>query len=174
MMTGHQHGFGKRGPLGFLQGMGEAVSQRARRGDVRLGVLRLLAEQPMHGYQILGELSERSGGAWKPSAGSVYPTLQMLADEGLVLAEEDAGKRVFRLTEAGRAAVQEAAQQPAPWEAVAGFPSATDGHDYREAAAKLARAAMQVGASGTPDQVRAGQDVLNDARRRLYAILAED
>jgi DNA-binding PadR family transcriptional regulator len=176
-MTGHRHGFGgfgARGPLGFLQGMGEAAGQRARRGDVRLGVLRLLSEQPMHGYQIIGELSARSGGAWKPSAGSVYPTLQMLADEGLVLAEEDSGKRVFRLTEAGQAAVEETAQQPAPWEAVGGSPSGTDGHDYRESAAKLARAVMQVGASGTPDQVKAGQDVLNDARKRLYAILAED
>jgi DNA-binding PadR family transcriptional regulator len=154
--------------------MGEVVGQRARRGDVRLGLLRLLSEQPMHGYQIIGELSTRSGGAWKPSAGSVYPTLQMLADEGLVLSEEDAGKRVFRLSEAGRAAVNETAQQPAPWEAVAGLPSVTDGHDYRESAAKLARAVMQVGSSGTPDQVKAGQDVLNDARKRLYAILAED
>jgi DNA-binding PadR family transcriptional regulator len=104
----------------------------------------------------------------------VYPTLQMLADEGLVLSEEDTGKRVFRLSEAGRAAVDETAQQPAPWEAVAGLPSVTDGHDYREAAGKLARAVMQVGSSGTPDQVKAGQDVLNDARKRLYAILAED
>ena len=176
-MTGHRHGFGgfgARGPLGFLQVMGEAAGQRARRGDVRLGVLRLLSEQPMHGYQIIGELSARSGGVWKPSAGSVYPTLQLLADEGLVLAEEDAGKRVFRLSEAGRAAVAETAELPAPWEAVGGPSSSTDGHDYRESAAKLARAVMQVGASGTPDQVKAGQDVLNDARKRLYAILAED
>jgi DNA-binding PadR family transcriptional regulator len=154
--------------------MSEAAGQRARRGDVRLGVLRLLSEQPMHGYQIIGELSARSGGAWKPSAGSVYPTLQMLADEGLVLAEEDSGKRVFQLTDAGRAAVEETAQQPAPWEAVGGPTAGTDGHDYRDSAAKLARAVMQVGASGTADQVKAGQDVLNDARKRLYAILAED
>lgn len=166
-------GFGARGPLGFLHGMGEAAGQRARRGDVRLGVLRLLSERPMHGYQIISELGERSGGRWKPSAGSVYPTLQMLADEGLVLAEEDGGKRVFQLTEAGRAAVDENTGQPAPWEAACG-PGASDGRDYREAAAKLARAVMLVGSSGTAEQAKAGQDVLNDARKRLYAILAED
>jgi len=170
-------GFGARGrgPLGFLHEMGEAAGQRARRGDVRLGVLRLLAERPMHGYQIISELGERSGGAWKPSAGSVYPTLQMLADEGLVLAQEEGGKRVFQLTDAGRSALEENAGQPDPWDSVGSSgPAAGDGRDYRESAAKLARAVMQVGASGTPDQVKAGQAVLNDARKRLYAILAED
>ena len=89
-----------------------------------------------------------------------------------MLAEEDTGKRVFRLSDTGRAALEETAGQPAPWEA--GLGSGTDGPDYRESAAKLARAVMQVGASGTADQVKAGQAVLNDARKRLYAILAED
>ena len=63
-------------------------SSRMGRGDVRTAVLSLLAERPMHGYQIIQQIEERSGGSWKPSPGSVYPTLQMLADEGLIAAEE--------------------------------------------------------------------------------------
>ena len=75
---------------------------RMGRGDVRAAVLALLAEQPMHGYQIIREIDERSGGTWKPSAGSVYPTLQLLADEGLISAEESNGRKTYSLTDAGR------------------------------------------------------------------------
>jgi len=145
---------------------------RARRGDVRTAVLRLLSEQPMHGYQIIQELSTRSGGAWSPSAGSVYPTLQLLADEGLVTAEETAGKKVFSLTEAGIAAVAETADQPAPWEDAAQSDSGKGG--YREAAGKLMQAIFQIGSTGNPEQVDAAIEVLNDTRKKLYAILAED
>jgi DNA-binding PadR family transcriptional regulator len=161
-MGGHGHGHGGFGGPG----------QRARRGDVRAAVLRLLAEQPMHGYQIIQELSARSGGAWSPSAGSVYPTLQLLADEGLVTAEESAGKKVFSLTEAGIAAVAETADQPAPWEEAAESDSGVQG--YREAAGKLMQVVFQVGKSGSADQVAAAIEVLTDARKKLYTILAED
>jgi DNA-binding PadR family transcriptional regulator len=155
----------------FWQGMGQ-TAPRARRGDVRQAVLRLLSEQPMHGYQIIGELSDRSGGMWKPSAGSIYPALQLLADEGLVVSEEVGGKRVFHLTDAGTAAVADFADLPAPWEeATLQQPGAAS---YHEAVAKLVRAAFQVGRTGTPGQVQAGIDVLNDARKRLYSILSED
>jgi len=187
-MNGHQHGIGPQsaaserlgrfasrvpfGPMSFLQGVGQMGSQRARRGDVRLGILRLLQEQPMHGYQIIGELSERSGGVWKPSAGSIYPALQLLADEGLVVSEEVGGKRVFRLTEAGTATVAETLKEPAPWEDASQQRPGAAG--YHESLAKLMRAVVLVGRTGTPDQVKAGVDVLNDARKRLYAILAED
>jgi DNA-binding PadR family transcriptional regulator len=186
-MHGHQHPFGGHGstsdqfgrfasrpsfgPMSFLQGMGQVAAQRARRGDVRQAVLRLLSEQPMHGYQIIGELSERSGGVWKPSAGSIYPTLQLLADEGLVVSEEVGGKRVFRLTDAGTSAVAASAGQPAPWEEAAQQRPGVAG--YHEALAKLMRAVFQVGKAGSPEQVKAGIEVLNDARKRLYAILAE-
>src|SRR5574337_104630 len=92
---------------------------RARRGDVRAGVLALLAEQPRNGYQIMQELEQRSGGLWRPSPGSVYPALQQLEDEGLVLPAESGGGRVFELTERGRAYVQEHANDPAaPWDAL--------------------------------------------------------
>src|SRR5690606_14867683 len=106
---------------GFEQRTG---GSRMARGDVRAAVIALLAEQPMHGYQIIAEIGERSGGAWKPSAGSVYPTLQLLADEGLISAEEQNGRKTYSLTDAGIAASEEAADRPAPWEAFAARPGA--------------------------------------------------
>jgi DNA-binding PadR family transcriptional regulator len=177
---GHQDASGRHGfkmPFGGFGGMpphgfGGHGGMRARRGDVRAAILRLLAEQPMHGYQIIQELSARSDGAWSPSAGSVYPTLQLLADEGLVSAEETAGKKVFSLTEAGTTAVAETAGQPAPWEEAAQSDSRTSG--YRESAGKLMAALVQIGKGGSQAQVAAAIEVLDDARKKLYAILAED
>jgi DNA-binding PadR family transcriptional regulator len=157
-MGGHGHGFGGPG-------------SRARRGDIRAAVLRLLSESPMHGYQIIQELSARSGGAWSPSAGSVYPMLQLLADEGLVTAEETAGKKVYSLTEAGVALVAETADQPAPWEEAA--QSDTGAAGYREAVGKLMPAVFQVGKTGSADQVTAAIEILNDTRKKLYALLSE-
>jgi len=174
----HHGTFGRHGfkpPFGMgipPHGFGGPGSQRARRGDVRTAVLRLLGEQPMHGYQIIQELSARSAGAWSPSAGSVYPTLQLLADEGLVTAEETAGKKVFSLTDTGMTAVAETADQPAPWEEAAQGDSGVSG--YRESAGRLMQAMFQIGKSASSEQVAAATDVLNDARKKLYAILAED
>src|SRR3954470_19188127 len=90
------------------------VGTRAGKGEVRAAVLALLAEKPMHGYQIIREIEERSGGSWKPSAGSVYPTLQLLADEGLITAEESNGRKTYALTEAGRAVA--ASEASTPWQ----------------------------------------------------------
>jgi DNA-binding PadR family transcriptional regulator len=160
MAAMHAHGFG--GPGG----------SRARRGDVRAAVLRLLSEQPMHGYQIIQELSARSDGAWTPSAGSIYPVLQLLADEGLITAEETGGKRVFSLTETGVAAVAETADAPAPWEDAA--QSVSGSSVLREAVGKFMPAVFQVGKSGSAEQVATAVEILNDARKKLYAILAED
>ena len=172
----HHGGFGMRGmrpPFGGMHhGFGGPGSQRARRGDIRTAVLRLLSEQPMHGYQIIQELSTRSGGAWTPSAGSVYPTLQLLADEGLIEATETAGKKVFSLTESGVAAVAETADQPAPWEEAA--QSDTGGQGYRESVGRLMQPVFQIGKSGSAEQVAAAIEVLNDARKKLYTILSED
>ncbi|PKQ15626.1 MAG: PadR family transcriptional regulator [Actinobacteria bacterium HGW-Actinobacteria-7] len=173
----HHGGFGRhgfKGPFGMggPHGFGGPGGMRARRGDVRTAVLRLLAEAPMHGYQIIQELSARSDGAWTPSPGSVYPTLQLLADEGLVVAEEAAGKKVFSLTETGAAEVAKTADQPAPWEEAAQSDSGAAG--YREAAGKLMHAVVQIGKGGSAEQVAAAIEVLTDARKKLYAILAED
>ncbi len=167
---GFKHPFGP-GMMGG-HGFGGPGGGRARRGDIRAAVLRLLSEQPMHGYQIIQELSARSEGAWSPSAGSVYPTLQQLADEGLVSAEETAGKKVFSLTETGVAEVAKTADQPAPWEDAAA--SDTGSSAYRDAAAKLMQAMFQLGKTGSADQVERGAEILVETRKQLYKILAED
>jgi DNA-binding PadR family transcriptional regulator len=171
---GHRGFRGPFGPHGHgrFAGFGGPGGGRARRGDVRSAVLLLLSEQPMHGYQIIQELSARSGGAWTPSAGSVYPTLQLLADEGLVASEETGGKKVFSLTEAGVAAVAEIADQPAPWDEAAQSDSTVPG--LREAASRLMFAVVQLGKTGSADQMTRAAAILTDARKKLYAILAED
>ncbi|MBG6237831.1 putative transcriptional regulator [Mycetocola sp. CAN_C7] len=145
---------------------------RMGRGDVRAAVLALLAEKPMHGYQIIREIDERSNGSWKPSAGSVYPTLQLLADEGFITAEESDGRKTYTLTEAGREEVAGSGAS-APWETA----SASDNTGFTalpKAGVELAQAAAQVGRTGSPEQVRQAVTVLDEARRRLYAILAQD
>ncbi|MCK3770679.1 PadR family transcriptional regulator [Microbacterium aerolatum] len=156
-------------------------STRMARGDVRAAVLSLLAEEPMHGYQIIREIEDRSNGTWKPSAGSVYPTLQLLADEGLVEAEEHNGRKTYSLTEAGRAVAEEA-DAPAPWNAT-GDGARRDGRggerpgESQRALAKagvdLAGAAAQF-ARSNPEQIDQAVEILEDARRKLYAILAQD
>lgn len=143
---------------------------RAGRGELRTAILALLAERPMHGYQIIREIEERSGGSWKPSAGSVYPTLQLLADEGFVSTEESNGRKIYSLTEAGREDVA-SAETAAPWESTgstSGFAA------LPKAGVELAQAAAQVGRTGTPKQVQEAVTVLEEARRRLYSILARD
>ncbi|MGA1838248.1 PadR family transcriptional regulator [Herbiconiux sp. 11R-BC] len=164
------------------------VGSRMGRGDVRAAVLALLAEEPMHGYQIIHEIEERSGGVWKPSAGSVYPTLQLLADEGLIAAEESNGRKTYALTEAGRAEVASSGAT-APWASddAAGSDSGAGAGPFGgkgpfdkahgalpKAGFELAQAAAQVGRTGTPEQVEAAVAELEDARRRLYAILAQN
>jgi DNA-binding PadR family transcriptional regulator len=148
------------------------VGTRAGKGEVRAAVLALLAERPMHGYQIIREIEERSGGSWKPSAGSVYPTLQLLADEGSISAEESNGRKIYSLTEAGRGEV--AAQHgSAPWDP-AGPMAGAGIASLPRAGIELAQAAAQVGRTGSPDQVQQAVAVLDEARRRLYGILAQD
>ncbi len=146
---------------------------RAGRGEVRTAVLALLAEQPMHGYQIIHEIQERSGGSWKPSAGSVYPTLQLLADEGLISAEESNGRKVYSLTDEGRAAVADL-DLTAPWAASGSSSSGSSYAALPKAGVELAQAAAQVGRTGSPDQVKQAVIALDDARRKLYSILAQD
>jgi DNA-binding PadR family transcriptional regulator len=151
----------------------QKVGTRVGRGDVRTAVLALLAEKPMHGYQIIHEIGERSHGAWKPSPGSVYPTLQLLADEGLIAAEESNGRKTYSLTDEGRKVADAAAEHSAPWEAQ----SARNGgrsSALPKAGIDLARAAAQVGRSGTAEQVEQAVAVLDEARRKVYSILAQD
>jgi DNA-binding PadR family transcriptional regulator len=146
---------------------------KARRGDVRAAILAVLAEQPMNGYQIIQEIAERSGGVWKPSPGSIYPTLQQLEDEGLVTADAEVGRRTFQLTDEGRAYV--AAHQDevsAPWEAMSA--PADDENGFKPVLGQVASAMWQIMASGTPEQQAKAREAVGDLRRRLYGILAED
>jgi DNA-binding PadR family transcriptional regulator len=92
--------------------------QRAGRGDIGPIVLRVLREKPMHGYEIIRNLEERSHGMWRPSAGSIYPTLQLLEEQELVTSNEESGKKVYSLTKAGREAADESKGEH-PWESKA-------------------------------------------------------
>ncbi|MGF7236991.1 MAG: PadR family transcriptional regulator [Frankia sp.] len=171
-------GFGFPGGPGFGSGFGSGFGPgfgrgpKVGRGDVRNALLALLAEEPMHGYQMIRELSERSGGAWRPSPGSVYPVLAMLADEGLVRAVEEAsGKRVFHLTDAGKADVAAHADEPKPWDLAADTDTVTD---LRSVTFQVGAAVVQVARAGNDSQIAAAHKVLTEARRALYRILAEE
>jgi DNA-binding PadR family transcriptional regulator len=144
---------------------------RVRRGNVRAAILALLAERPMHGYEMIQELEARTSGVWRPSAGSIYPTLQMLEDEGLVTGEESEGKRRFTLTDAGRAEAEQL--DSPPWEEVTGEGEGP-ASSLRESAFHLGAAIIQVARTGSGDQIAKTQDILNDARRRVYGVLGED
>jgi DNA-binding PadR family transcriptional regulator len=146
---------------------------RMRRGDIRTALLAALLDGPGHGYDVIQKLEEKSGGGWRPSPGSVYPTLQLLEDEGLVRSTERDGKRVFEITDAGRAEADRRIEEAGgtPWE-VAGTESQRAG-EFREAIGGLAMAFKQISMVGTPAQVEQAVGILRDARRQLYQILAE-
>ncbi|MEV2274868.1 PadR family transcriptional regulator [Nocardiopsis sp. NPDC049922] len=173
-------GFGPHGGGhgGFGRGGHRRGGPRARRGDVRTGILLLLAEEPRSGYEIIREGRERSGGMWRPSPGSVYPMLQQLEDEGLVSQIEGEGRRrPYQLTEEGVAHLEEhGADLTPPWEAVADAYADTRSR-FEEVSAlayQLSAAAAQVAQAGTDDQVERAKRLLNEGKRGLYRILAED
>jgi DNA-binding PadR family transcriptional regulator len=163
------------GPGGWGAGPGfERGHRRGGRGsrpNVRPALLALLLERPMHGYEMIQELESRTGGIWRPSPGSVYPTLQLLEDEGLIVAETSGGRKAYTLTDAGRAEAETAAQNP-PW---AQFTDDTMSQvqDFRDAAVGIMSALKQVGFSGTPEQRAKALEILNETKRKLYAILAD-
>jgi DNA-binding PadR family transcriptional regulator len=157
-----------------MRGRGHGPGRgRARRGNVRAAVLLLLSERPMHGYEIIQEITERSHGWWRPSPGSVYPTLQLLADEGLVTTDQDnqSGKRLYSLTDDGRTATAKLESTP-PWEQAADDVEPND-VALREALSTLMAATTQLSAAGTPDLRARGAKILVEARRQLYLLLAD-
>jgi DNA-binding PadR family transcriptional regulator len=163
-------GFGRK--RGYGGGPGH---RRARRGDVRGAILDLLAEgQPWNGYQIIQEIAQRTNGIWRPSAGSVYPALQQLEDEGLISPEGEGRRRMYTLTAEGRAYAEAHREElRASWDAVAGM---TD-----DAAVELGNmirqimmAVMEVRRAGSPGQLAEARRVLAETRRSLYRILADD
>lgn len=146
---------------------------RMRRGQIRTALLAVLAEGPGHGYDVMQQLEDRTGGAWRPSPGSVYPTLQLLEDEGLVRSTERDGKRVFEITDAGRAEAASRVEEAggAPWELV------SHGARRREVAQSMRQlvvAFRQIVEVGSADQVDRAIAVINDARKQLYQMLAQE
>lgn len=154
-------------------GPGPSRGAKAGRGHVRSAILALLREGPRTGYQIMSDIEERSGGAWRPSPGAVYPALSQLADEGLIVGEETSGRREFRLTDEGREYVDQHPEMArGAWES----------SDQQEAwqlpglfaeAARLGSGIVQIAHAGTPAQVEAAERLLEQTRRRLYQILAD-
>jgi len=170
---GFEFGFDPRGGFGF-GGPGGPRGRRGRgkRGDVRAAILKLLAERPMHGYEMIQEIAERSQNLWRPSPGSVYPTLQLLVDEGLIAAAESEGsKKLFELTDEGRAAAEKV--ETAPWDEIA--EGVEPGHvNLRAAIGQLMGAVAQSAHTASDEQQERIVDIVNNARREIYGILGED
>ena len=149
---------------------------KVRRGDVRAAILDVLAVEPMNGYQIIQQIAERSGGAWKPSPGSVYPTVQQLEDEGLVEGSEGEGRRLLQLTDEGRplrrGAPRRARRHLAPVRRRAPRRSEGPG-DLKPVIGQVMGAVWQVVVSGTKQQQAEAAEILADTRRKLYGLLAE-
>lgn len=142
-----------------------------RRGDVRPLILAALTRQPMHGYQVIQELESQSGGRWRPSAGSVYPTLQQLEDEGLVRSQEVDGRRTYTLTDQGQAAAAEVPDRPGRWSERG---RRRDAMEVRSQIEQLLGAVAQVNRLGSPQAKQEAREILVEARRQLYRLLAED
>src|SRR5690606_5196973 len=143
-------------------------------GDIRIAVLALVAERPRHGYEIIQEIAERTGGLWRPSPGSVYPTLSQLEDEGLVRVEQAEGRRVVHLTEEGTRYVDEhRTELDAVWASVGRDPDDEDVTELWEQLGQLHAAAAQVMAAGTPEQIATATTTITEARKAIYRLLAE-
>lgn len=165
-----QEEFARSRALRYGRGRG---GPRARRGDVRAAVLALLAERPMHGYEMIKEIEERTEGAWTPSAGSIYPTLQLLEDEGLISGQEIESKRRFSLTETGAAEQAEMAGETTPWDAVRAD-AAPDQIQLADSMKKLHHAIRQAFTAADQGQQKRVRELLDETRRKIYAILAEE
>jgi DNA-binding PadR family transcriptional regulator len=164
-----RHGYGRhemRGGRGHGRGR-----HRVRRGDVRSAIIALLDDRPMHGYEMIQELEERTGGRWTPSAGSIYPTLQLLEDEGLVTPEEVEGRKVYSLTEAGKEAAPERNEGGRPWEQ---GDEDSPRFEARKEMFKLMGAAKQLARTDDDEQLTKAAEILKDARRKLYGLLADE
>jgi len=172
---GFEFGFDPRGGFGFgpggPRGRGRGGRGRGKRGDVRAAILKLLVERPMHGYEMIQEIAERSQNLWRPSPGSVYPTLQLLVDEGLLVARESEGsKKLFELTDEGRAAADKI--ETPPWQEIAD--GVEPGHvNLRSAVAQLMGAVAQSAHTANDEQQERIVDIVNNARREIYQILGE-
>lgn len=167
------HGpFGRGGFGGFGPGPRGRGRGRARKGDVRLALLRLLAEEPANGYQLMQTIEERSGGHWRPSPGTVYPRLSQLEDEGLIKPVGEEGNRQFEITDAGREHLETRAGEPDPWE----NQEPDFGHmaELGPLVLQIGKAVWQVASVGDEDQRAKASEILAETRRALYRLLAEE
>ncbi|MCA0158572.1 PadR family transcriptional regulator [Tsukamurella sp. M9C] len=166
--------FGPGGPGGHGRGGhrgGRGGRRGVQRGDVRIAVLKLLEAEPMHGYQLVSSIEERTAGAWKPSPGAIYPTLSQLEDEGLITIERENGRKVATLTDAGREYIETTlADAPDPF---AGFDggSAERGH-LRDTLRELHEVTRRVARTGNAEQTAAVDTILGDAIKQVYLLLA--
>jgi DNA-binding PadR family transcriptional regulator len=175
--------FGPGGPFGDFArepGFGRhgfGRGQRARKGDVRAAILDLFSEDASrnwNGYQLIQEIPARTDGAWRPSAGSVYPALQQLEDEGLIQPQGTGRRRVYNLTDAGQTYVEAHADElRSSWDAAAGMTD-EDAIEFRNLIRQVMMAVMEVRRAGSADQVAQARAVLAQARKSLYLILAAD
>src|SRR3954451_14483434 len=169
----HDHGHDHGGPRGLRAGRpahreGHRDGRRggprgrAQRGDVRAAALILLGEQPMHGYQLMQAMAERTNGVWRPSPGAIYPTIAQLEDEGLVTTLAGGGRKLVTLTDAGRTYLADNAETIG--DPFAGQVGATSpGHDLRSALEEVHAATRTVGRSGNEAQIAAAFAVLGEA-----------
>ena len=156
----HDHGFG-RGRRWWGQGEGP----RARRGDVKYFILEVLEKGPRHGYDIISALEQKSGGRYRPSPGSVYPTLQLLEDGGYATSETVDGKRVYTITDAGRALLKGKVPEVEP--------DRVEEDDLRSVFFKLAEAVRQAANVAGPADQEKLREILTKARREVYKLLAD-
>lgn len=174
---------GRGGPPPWLSGIFGLVPAerpqrpRAKRGDVRAAILDVLAVEPLNGYQVIQQIAERSGGQWKPSPGSVYPTVAQLEDEGLITSDEQRG-RTLRLTPEGEAYVAEHPDElAAVWADFADEPVEEDAPDLsvlKSEVGQLMSAVWQILTNGTDRQRKDAMAVLIETRRKLYGLLADE
>lgn len=173
--------------FGFAQPQRPAQrGPRVKRGDVRVAIIDVLhragrADQPVNGYQVIQEIAELSGGEWRPSPGSVYPTIQQLQDEGLVESDDERGRRTIRLSDAGRQwADANGAELEAVWApfrrevpTASASAEAGQGADLKSEIAQVVSAVWQLVTQGSDEQKRSALGVLVETRRSLYGILAD-
>lgn len=180
--SGRPGGRNPGGPPPWLAGLFGLVPQqtarlqRVRRGDVRAAILDVLAAEPMNGYQVIQQIGEKSQGAWRPSPGSVYPTIAQLEDEGLVTSAAASGPRVLELTESGKTYCAEHLEELAAVWSAFGRPT-EEAPDYAALKPELGQvmsAVWQIITQGSDKQRRDAIGVLTETRRKLYRLLAED
>lgn len=140
---------------------------RMRRGDIKFLLLEIIKDNPRHGYEIISELETRSGG-YRPSPGSVYPTLQMLEEGGFLTSEQIEGKKVYTITEAGLAMLEERGAQP-----FAANPKMAQAFEIRKSLMKFGATVMDGVRDGDEETIKKISEIVNQARRDIYSILAE-